>query len=190
MATLLTATRERDRRVNYHGTHIALIEAQARALGLRLTAFELPDGASNAVYAERLETALAPWRERGVRRVAYGDLHLADIRNFREQLTGRLGMQAVFPIWHQPCRSLVDELLHLGYRALITCVDTTRMPANFVGVELTAQLLDRFPDTVDPAGEIGEFHTFVRDGPTFDKPVTWHSQELRRENGFVYYMLG
>jgi diphthamide synthase (EF-2-diphthine--ammonia ligase) len=36
---------------------------------------------------------------------------------------------------------------------------------------IDATFADSLPDSVDPCGENGEFHTFVFDGPLFRAPV-------------------
>jgi diphthamide synthase (EF-2-diphthine--ammonia ligase) len=39
---------------------------------------------------------------------------------------------------------------------------------------------------VDACGENGEFHTFVHDGPMFDRPIAARLGELVERDGFVF----
>jgi uncharacterized protein (TIGR00290 family) len=169
---LTTMTEGRDR-IHVHGVRRDLLLQQVEALGLPLTPVPLPPGASNAVYQERMAAALALHRDRGVRHVAFGDLFLADIRQFREQslaATG-LGMEPLFPLWGKPTDELARQFVERGFRALLVAVDVARLDPSFAGRPFDLDLLRALPEGVDPCGENGEFHTFVTDGPGFSAPV-------------------
>ncbi|HZF11746.1 MAG TPA: ATP-binding protein [Thermoanaerobaculia bacterium] len=169
---LTTMTEGRDR-IHVHGVRRDLLLQQVEALGLPLTAVPLPPGASNAVYQERMAEALAPHRERGIRHVAFGDLFLEDIRQFREQslaATG-LGMEPLFPLWEKPTAELARQFVERGFRALLVAVDAARLAPSFAGRPFDLDLLRDLPEGIDPCGENGEFHTFVTDGPGFSTPV-------------------
>jgi len=171
-AGLLTTMTEGRDRIHVHGVRRDLLFQQVEALGLPLTPILLPPGASNAVYQERMAAALALHRDRGVRHVAFGDLFLEDIRQFREQslaATG-LGMEPLFPLWGKPTDELARQFVERGFRALLVAVDA-RLPSSFAGRPFDLDLLRDLPAGVDPCGENGEFHTFVTDGPGFAAPV-------------------
>ena len=75
----------------------------------------------------------------------------------------------------------------LRFEADITCVDTHVLDKAFVGRKFDADFLARLPDTVDPCGENGEFHSFVCDGPIFQKRVEHtRGEKVFRENRFYY----
>src|SRR5919202_1775929 len=99
VASLLTTVAEGLERVQIQNVRRELIERQASALGLPLRCVYIRKGASNAEYEERVGAALARFREAGVRRVAFGDLFLADIREYRESLLARMGMAGLYPLW-------------------------------------------------------------------------------------------
>jgi diphthamide synthase (EF-2-diphthine--ammonia ligase) len=106
-----------------------------------------------------------------VRRIAFGDLFLEDVRAYRERLVASAGLGALFPLWGRPTGALAREFVASGYRALLVCVDTEQLAARFAGRVFDDALLDELPAAVDPCGERGEFHTFVSDGPMFARPV-------------------
>lgn len=168
---LLTAVRISDNRVSIHGVRRDLIERQAESLGIRLHTVMLPDSPTNDQYEAAHRVALGSYQAQGVATVAYGDLFLEDIRNYRDAFISRLGMRAVYPLWGQDTRRIAHELIGDGFKAIVTCVDTTQLDASFVGRELDMEFLSELPDSVDPCGENGEFHTFVYDGPFFHNPI-------------------
>jgi uncharacterized protein (TIGR00290 family) len=184
-ALLTTVTADYDR-ISMHGVRRSLLAAQADAIGLPLIEAPIPAAASNAAYESAFAAALAPARARGVRRVAFGDLFLADIRRYRERQLAELGMEGVFPIWRRETASLARECIDRGYRAVLVCVDPTQVDASFAGRLYDHDLLRDLPAAADPCGENGEFHTFVFDGPLFRRPLPIEVGAVVTRGGFVF----
>jgi len=188
VALLTTVTREYDR-VSIHGVRRAVLEAQIAALGLPLIEASIPAGASNtdyeAAFALALGTAQLRWA--GLRHIAFGDLFLTDVRAYREALLDSLGWTGVFPLWGEDTAALAQQFIRTGYRAILTCVDTTQLAPEFAGRQFDSSLLAALPGTVDPCGERGEFHTCVYAGPHFARPLPLvPGQRLRRDERFEY----
>ena len=185
---LTTVTREYDR-ISMHGVRRAVLEAQVTALGLPLIEASIRAGSSNADYETAFAFALRTAQERwpGVRHVAFGDLFLTDVRTYREALLRSLGWVGVFPLWGKDTAALARHFVQAGYRAMLTCVDTTQLAPAFAGREYDMTLLEELPETVDPCGERGEFHTCVYAGPHFVHPLPLMAGErVRRDDRFEY----
>jgi uncharacterized protein (TIGR00290 family) len=188
VALVTTITRDFDR-ISMHGVRRAVLEAQVSALGLPLIEAAIPAAASNAIYEEALANALAQVRQQypGTRHLAFGDLFLNDVRTYREALLPPLGWAPLFPLWGLDTATLARSFVSAGYRAVLTCVDTTQLEAEFAGREFDAALLADLPPGVDPCGERGEFHTCVYDGPIFQQPLRLAPGErVRRDGRFEY----
>jgi uncharacterized protein (TIGR00290 family) len=188
VALLTTMTREYDR-ISIHGVRRGVLEAQIRALGLPLIEASIPAGASNAEYEAAFALALraAELRWPGLRSIAFGDLFLTDVRAYREALLSSLGWTGVFPLWGEDTAALAQQFIRTGHRAILTCVDTTQMAPEFAGRQFDASFLAALPETVDPCGERGEFHTCVYAGPHFARPLPLVTGErLRRDERFEY----
>jgi len=188
VALLTTITREYDR-ISIHGVRRAVLEAQVSALGLPLVEVSIPAGASNgdyeAAFALGLRTAEERWP--GVRHVGFGDLFLTDVRAYRETLLESLGWVGLFPLWGEDTAALARRFVQTGHRAILTCVDTTQLREEFAGREFDATLLAELPETADPCGEPGEFHTCVYAGPHFAGPLPLIAGErVRRDARFEY----
>jgi len=184
-ALLTTITEEYDR-ISMHGVRRALLERQAESLGLPLHAVLIPPQCINATYEERMKEALALHFARGVRRVAFGDIFLEDLRVYREKNLAQVGMQALFPIWKRDTRELAQEFVRLGFRAITVCVDPRVLDASFAGRELDKSFFADLPPAVDACGENGEFHTFVFDGPIFQTPIPCRVGEKVLRDGFCF----
>lgn len=187
VAALLTTVTEEYDRVSMHGVRRALLEQQARALGLPLHQVILTPNATNEEYEARMREALLRCQAEGVSAVVFGDIFLADLRRYREENLARIGMKAVFPLWQSDTAELMQQWLELGFRAVTTCVDTTALGREFVGREIDQPFLASLPATADPCGENGEFHSFVYDGPVFASRIRfeWGATVLR-DNRFYY----
>jgi uncharacterized protein (TIGR00290 family) len=189
VAGLLTTVTEGYDRISIHGVRRTLLHAQAAALGLPVHEVTLRPQSSNDAYERATADALAAVRERTpeVRRLAFGDIFLEDVRQYRETLVGGLGFGALFPLWGQPSRALADEVIGSGFAARLVCVDTQQLPAAFAGRLYDAAMLADLPPETDPCGERGEFHTFVSDGPGFTAPVRYETGEVvLRDDRFAY----
>ena len=168
---LLTTLDSGSGRVPVHGVPHELVGAQARALGLTLHVVELPWPCPNQVYEARTAEALALARRDGVGRLVFGDLHLRDVRDYREAALAGSGVEPDFPLWGRPTAALAREMLGCGLRAVVTSVDLAQTPSGLAGRWFDERLLAELPPGIDPCGEHGEFHTFVVDGPGFAAPV-------------------
>ena len=171
VAALLSTVTEGFDRISMHGVRRALLEQQAAALGFPLHLVYIPQDASNEVYQARMEEAFRVYQQEGLITVAFGDLFLEDIRQYREAWLTRTGMRAIFPIWKRDTHALARECVASGYQAVVACVDARVLDRSFAGRRFDHQFLADLPPTVDPCGENGEFHTFVFDGPIFRRGV-------------------
>ena len=170
-AGLLTTITEDYDRISVHGVRRELLERQAESIGLPLHKVLIPKDCPNEIYEERLAAALGAIKDQGIRHVAFGDLYLEDIRAYREKQMAALGLEPVFPVWGRDTTELAHELIHLGFRAVLVCVDTDILDPVFAGRAFDEDLLRDLPADVDLCGENGEFHTFVHAGPIFREPV-------------------
>ena len=163
-------TRDYDR-ISMHGVRRELLEEQAASLGLPLHQVFISKDASNDEYEMKMGEALAKYRDRGIDSIVFGDLFLEDIRAYREKFLARHKMRGLFPVWKRDTSFFIREFIELGFRAVITCVDSRILDQSFAGRTIDEELLLSLPQHVDPCGENGEFHTFVFDGPSFAAPV-------------------
>ena len=189
VVALLTSITNGYDRVSIHGVRRTLVEAQAAAIGLPLREIVLEPQCSNAKYEAAFLEALARVRVEHpeVRSIAFGDLYLADVREYREWLLGEAGYTALFPLWGRDTTALAAEFIASGFSATLVCVDTDAIPASFAGRAFDATLLADLPAGVDPCGERGEFHTFVSAGPILAKPIPVGLGEVvLRENRFAF----
>lgn len=186
VAALATTVTETFDRISMHGVRRELLERQAQSFDLPLEIVFIPAACTNEIYESRMQVLLEKFKARGVHTVAFGDIFLEDLRQYRERNLARIGMQAIFPIWLQPSDALVREFIALGYRAVTVCVDPRHLDASFTGCEIDAAFVARLPAGVDPCGENGEFHSFVYAGPDFRRAIPLQKGEIVTRDGFIF----
>ncbi|MCW4044645.1 MAG: diphthine--ammonia ligase [Candidatus Bathyarchaeota archaeon] len=183
---LTTVTQDYDR-ISIHGVRRVLLEQQVEALGFSLEHMLVPKGISDAEYERKMLQIFTRQLASGVFSVVFGDIFLEDVRKYREQMLAKIGVRGIFPLWKRNTHELASEFVDLGFKAVITCVDTHSLGEEFAGREFDKQFLADLPANIDPCGENGEFHSFVYDGPIFGKPILFTRGEVvLRENRFCY----
>ncbi len=169
-ALLTTVTRDYDR-ISMHGVRRELLEEQADRLGLPLHQVLISKDATNEEYERKMVEAFSEYRERGIDSIVFGDLFLEDIKVYREQFLAQHGMRGMFPVWKRDTSSFIKEFIELGFKAVVTCVNSTVLDQSFAGRIIDEAFLSSLPAGVDPCGENGEFHSFVFGGPIFKEEV-------------------
>src|SRR5580658_5615594 len=186
VVALLTTVTENYERISMHGVRRELLERQAQSIGLPLHEVRIPPQCVNPIYEARMEEALRTHLKNGVRRVAFGDIFLEDLRAYREKNLARIGMTALFPIWKRDTRELIRSFHANRFRAIAVCVDSKVLDPSFAGRELDESFFRDLPPHADPCGENGEFHTFVFDGPIFQSPIPVRTGEIVNRDGFIF----
>ena len=186
VVAVVTTLNQAANRVAMHAVRRSLVEAQAERIGLPLWAVDLPWPCSNEDYESRMRAVCDRAIGEGITAVAFGDLFLEDVRDYRVRQMAGTGLELLFPAWGIPTDSLAREMIAGGVKAKITCVDPRKLDASFAGRDFDKAFLEELPATVDPCGENGEFHSFVYDAPVFSSAIDVRAGEVLERDGFVF----
>ena len=169
-----TVTKTFDR-VSIHSTPSWVLKEQANKLGVPLYEIPIPYPCSNAQYEGAMRAFLKQVKalpeDLRATHMAFGDLFLEDIRQYREDKLRGTGFTPIFPVWGRDTATLAREMIDAGVRAIVTALNPTMVPEEFAGRWFDSEFLADLPEGVDPLGENGEFHTCVVDGPMFSAPI-------------------
>jgi uncharacterized protein (TIGR00290 family) len=183
---LFTTMNRKYNRVAMHATRLEMLERQAEAVGLPLQTIDLPDPCTTEQYDFIMRRFLVESVANGIECMAFGDLFLTDIRQYRENQLQGTGIEPFFPLWGTPTRDLAAQMLAAGLEAYVSSVDLKKLPASFAGRKWSGELVAELPPDCDPCGENGEMHTVVVGGPMFKKAVPISIGEIVERNGFAY----
>jgi len=168
VSTMITMFDETGARSRSHGIDLALMREQASALDVEL----INPAASWKFYEAEFVATLRMVHASGHEAVVFGDIDLAPHREWEEKVCAQANLTALLPLWKRDSRELSAEVLQLGFKAVVVCVDHRFLHADYCGREYDQAFIDSLPPKVDACGENGEFHTFVYDGPMFRAPLT------------------
>jgi uncharacterized protein (TIGR00290 family) len=185
--TLLTTVLYEQRIIGMHGISEELLIKQANCIGLPLEIVYIKPGANNLEFENAISAVLLNYKAAGYTSVAFGDLYLEDIRAYRENNMKATGMKCLFPLWQKDTTLLANEFIDLGFKTVISCVDTQQLHQSFSGRLYDKTFLNELPKTTDPCGENGEFHSFVYDGPIFKKAVDFNIGKKRIVDDRFYF---
>jgi uncharacterized protein (TIGR00290 family) len=186
IAGLLTTINEPAQRVAMHAVRVELLDAQADALGLPLWKIPIPSPCPNDAYERAMSAAVTRAVAEGFTHMAFGDLFLDDIRRYREERLAGTGLTPVFPLFGADTAALAREMIAGGLVARLTCVDPRVLDRSFAGRDFDAQLLADLPQSIDPCGERGEFHSFAYAGPMFRASINIDTGIVVERDGFVF----
>ena len=184
--TLLTTITEDYDRISMHGVRRTLLEQQAHSLGLPLEKLFITKGSSNEEYEDKLVGILTRFNEAGISSVVFGDIFLEDIRKYREGNLSKIGMKGVFPLWKRDSGELVRKFIYLGFKSIVTCIDSKVIDKSFLGRVIDERFLAELPPKIDPNGENGEFHSFVSDGPIFTEGIPYTVGEVVQRDSYYF----
>jgi len=186
VALLTTITEDYDR-VSMHGVRRILLEKQAESLNIPIEKVFIKKNYSNNEYESRIKDILKLYKKKGILSAVFGDIYLLDVRRYREDNLKKAGIKAIFPLWKKDTFELANLFIDLGFKAIITCIDSHALDREFVGREFDKGFLNDLPAHVDPCGENGEFHTFVYEGPIFKHCIHFKKGEVvLRDNRFYF----
>ena len=134
VAAILTTVNEAFGRVAMHAVRVELLEAQAAALGLPLWQVPIPYPCPNATYERAMADAVGRAVGEGFTHVAFGDLFLEDVRQYRESRLEGTGLSPLFPLWKRSdTADLARAMIDGGLEARLTCVDPRHLDPAFAG---------------------------------------------------------
>jgi len=183
---LLTTITEDYHRVSMHGVRQILVEKQADELGLPLMKVPVPRNGSEDEYRSRMRHAMLQAKGTGIEGIAFGDISLEDVREYREERLAEVKMKALFPLWGSKTAEMASYFVQQGFQAIVSCIDSRRLAKEFAGRLIDQGFLEELPTDVDPSGENGEFHSFVFCGPLYRRAVPFRRGRLILRDSFYF----
>lgn len=173
ICSLFSVVLKKEQMVAMHNISLDLLKKQAEAIQIPLIIlendWENPAGRYQNAMAEQMKS----FREEGIRTALYGDIYLESIRKQRENNCRISGMNAAFPLWGEDPKDLIKEFVDLGFKSIITSVNSSVLDESYIGRIIDSDFIRDFPENADICGENGEYHSFVFDGPIFQRPVEY-----------------
>ncbi len=158
---------------NAHRLTGDLLQAQADAMGVRLTRETIEEGNEYTFHFQRVINRLK--EEDGVEYGVFGDIFLQTHLDWITDQCNQLGITPIFPLLNIDVHDLYREFIDLGFVAKVVSVKNDHKYASLLSDYLT---MDTYKNMLehhgfDVCGENGEYHSFVVDGPAFSHRVAY-----------------
>ena len=157
-----------NKRVGMHGIPYALIKRQVSVLSIPHKALYLDADKTINAYEKLMIDHYKRLAAEGISHVMFGDIFLEDLKEFRDTILEKCGLQGVYPLWKKESGDLLQEFMNLGFASIMCAAEAEKLPKEFVGKPLSEDLLRL---DIDPCGENGEYHSFVTQNPMFDSVI-------------------
>ncbi|OPY72476.1 MAG: ATP-binding region [Syntrophorhabdus sp. PtaU1.Bin050] len=173
VTNLLTMANEEGTHSHSHGFDSSVLKAQSEVLRVPL----VQRRASWQTYEEEFMKAVSDIQDEGTRTGIFGDIDLIEHRQWVERVCSALGVTSVLPLWLMDREELLRKFINVGFKAIVIATDSRFMGEEWLGRDITTAFIEDLKalTNVDLCGEKGEYHTFVYDGPIFQKPVEFRT---------------
>ncbi len=157
---------------NAHRLTGDLLQAQADAMGVRLTRETIEEGHDYTFFFQRAVNRL---KEEGVEYGVFGDIFLETHLNWITAQCKELGITPIFPLLNIDVHDLYHEFIELGFVAKVVSVKNDHKYSTLLGEYLSMETYKNMLEHhgFDVCGENGEYHSFVVDGPNFSHKVEY-----------------
>jgi diphthine-ammonia ligase len=163
----------KDGRCVGHGIDPKLARAQSQALGIPIIQrMVTPD-----THEREFKKAIRELKQRGIEGAVFGDIQDIPLplhEGWIDRVCSELGITPVKPLWGKDPKQILSEFVSEGFEALIIKVKVALLGEEWLGRkidEVFVKDLEKLQEKSDfnLCGELGEYHTFVYDGPLFRK---------------------
>ncbi len=173
---LLTLRSKSDDSWMFHTPNIDFVQEQAKALHLPIIIKETKGEKEKEL--EDLRALLQDAKEKfGIRGIVTGAIASEYQRMRINMICHELNLKVFSPLWHKRPEEYLHELIRNGSSFVLTHVAAEGLSEEFLGKTITEDSIAWFLEhcrkhRIHPAGEGGEYESFVVNGPLFQVPLT------------------
>ncbi len=168
LVAILTTLNKDVKRSWFHGVNSDMLKQISKSFGTKLIFCPCEP----STYNEDFEKGLLQAKEMGAEVCCFGDIDIVDHFEWGKSRCENAGVGYLYPLWQEDRRKITNEVIDLGYKACIKCVNPKKLDNSFLGKDLTHELVDEIVACgSDACGEYGEYHTLVYDGPIFKQKI-------------------
>jgi len=169
---LLNMITEDGKRSWTHGLSNELLQMQSQAIGIPLTQRRT----TMANYEAEFKDALLGLKQQGVRGGVFGDIDLEQHRQWDERVCREVDITPCLPLWGQSQQKILNDFINLGFKAVVVVARADLFGEEWLGQEINLDFLSHLSELKETkgitlCGEVGEYHTFVTDGPLFKQRI-------------------
>ncbi len=157
----------------FHTPSIEATKKQAEVMGIPLI-IQKTKGEKEEELKD-LEKAIQKAKENyQIKGIVTGALHSVYQASRIQKICNKLDLECINPLWHKDEFEYLNELIKNKFKIIITAVAAYPLNEKWLGREIDKKFINEVKELkekykIHPAGEGGEFETFVIDCPLFKK---------------------
>ena len=130
-----------------------------------------------------LENAILEAKEKyGIEGIVTGALHSEYQRSRIGKICDKLGLKCINPLWHKDEFEYLEELIENNFKIIVVGVFAYPLDQSWLGREINEKFIEEVRELhkkykIHPAGEGGEFETFVLNCGLFERELKVKSFE-------------
>jgi len=120
-------------------------------------------------YEPEFKAAVRRLKREGIERGVFGDIDLREHRTWVERVCEELVIVPLLPLWGIDPDALLHEFVTAGFEAIVVA---TRVNKDWLGRTIDESFISELQECeFHAAGESGEYHSFVINGPLFKRRI-------------------
>ncbi len=185
LTCLISIISENPESYMFHTPNIHLVEKQAKKMGLPIIV-QTTKG-KKEIELKDLEKAIKKAKEKyQIKAIVTGALHSVYQTSRIQKICDKLDLECFNPLWQKNEFEYLNELIKNRFKIIITGVFAYPLDKSWLGKVINKKFIEQIKELnkeykIHPAGEGGEFETFVLDCPLFKKPLEIKNKKISGE---------
>ncbi len=163
-----------------HHIPFSILKQQAESLNIPLYPVKISGEMDG--YNKAMENAVTHFKTLGVTHFIFGDIHLHDVKSYRENQLHPYGIKVVTPLWEHTSEEIMNAFLQSGIKTKIVVTQAEHLSKEWVGQDITAETISKLPHIIDVCGENGEYHTLAYSGPLFSTDIFFEIDRVEEKS--------
>jgi len=169
----------------FHTPSISQVEKQAKVMGIPLIITKT-DGKKEEELEDLEKAIKQAIKNYKIQAIITGAIKSVYQASRIQKICDKLKIECFNPLWQIDEIKYLNDLIKEKFKVIITGVFAYPLNQTWLGKEIDSGFIDKVMElnkkySIHPAGEGGEFETFVLDCPLFSKPLKINSYEDFKE---------
>lgn len=169
LANMIT---EDGRRSWSHGQTAKLLQVQAQAIGIPL----VQRCSSRSNYEAEFKNMLRGFKQEGIDGGVFGDIDFNEHRQWIDRVCQEINITPHLPLWGRSQDKIMRDFVDLGFEAVVVAAKADFFDEEILGRKVDLDFIKQLEELrktkdITLCGEAGEYHTFVVNGPLFQKRI-------------------
>ena len=185
LVCLITVYSDNQESYMFHTPSVKKTKKQAEVMNLPLV-IQKTKGEKEEELKD-LKNAISIAKEKyGINTLVTGALHSEYQASRIQKICDEIGIKCFNPLWRKNEINYLEELVKNKFKIIITGVAAFPLDKTWLGKEINKEFIKdakklKEKYKIHPAGEGGEFETFVLDCPLFEKPLNVVGKKISGE---------